>query len=114
MELLNQIAQPVLLIVLPALAIALTSWAYKAYQVERAKLNEKQLTLLDRIIETGIWAAEQAYKAGIIPKEARLQYVIKFAQTYCDNHHIAVNVEELAVRIHAAVGKSLNAQKILQ
>jgi len=113
LELVNKVLQPVLWTVLPVLVVFVIAYLKKLRDVEQAKLSEKQIGILDWLISTGIWAAEQAYKSGLIPKELREDYVIKFIQAEADKHHLVIDVEMLAIRIKAAVAREFNRDRLL-
>jgi hypothetical protein len=114
LDLINQIAQPLLLIILPVLAVAATSWLIKAWELKRAELSQAQLTTLNWLAGTAVWAAEQASQSGIIPKTARLSYAIEFVQVMADKYHIKIDSAEIAARIEAAVAEQLNKGRITQ
>lgn len=112
LEILNPIIQPVLLILTPVLAAAITAWVVRAIQSARADLNQSQLESLKLLANTAVWAAEQASRSNVIPKKYRMDYAIKFVQSQADARGIKINVDELTRYIEAAVGEQLNAQKI--
>jgi len=114
LEFANKVLQPVLLLVMPVLVCFAIAWVRKLLQVEQAKLSERQLYLLDCLISTGIWAAEQACKSGVIDAEYREDYVIQFIQGEANRYHLVIDVGQLAYRIKAAVGRQLNQDKLLK
>jgi len=113
MEIINQLAQPVLTLVLPVLAGALTAYVIKLWQTEKTKLNEKQLTLLYWIVNTEVWSAEQAYIAGILPANMRLKQVTASVQSWADKLGLKISVSAIVHLIEASVGEELNKEKIL-
>ena len=113
LEITNNVLQPILEIVLPFLATACIAWLMKAWQAKRAELDAKQYSTLTWLIETGVWAAEQAYASGKLPKELREDYVIKFIQAEADRYHLVVDVAQIMVHIKAAVAKELNQGRLI-
>ena len=104
--------QPALLFALIILVIVAIAWVQKAAQGKQADLDQKKYDTLTWLIETGVWAAEQAYKSGTLPKELREEYVIKFLQGEANKYHLAIDVGQIAVYIKAEVAKSLNKEKL--
>ena len=113
MEILNQVLQPILLISLPVLVVAVMSWLIKSWQEKSASLNQKQLNTMRWIVSLGIWAAEQAWMAGNIKKEEREGFVLNFAQSLAYKYKLNVNVQEVIVFIKAAVAEEFNKGKIV-
>lgn len=113
LEIVNQVLQPILLILLPVVAGAATAWLLKAWQVKRLELNQQQFSTLTWLVSTGIWAAEQAYKSGLIPKNFREDYVVEFVQSMAKKYHISIDAQELLRFIKAAVGEEFNKNRIV-
>ena len=113
MEILNRVLQPVLLIVLPVLVVAILIWLAKVWQIKRGELSLQQLTTIRWLVSFGVWAAEQAWQAGDIPKGKREQFVIDFVQAQADKYHVHVDVAQIVVFIKAAVAEEFNKGRIV-
>lgn len=111
LEFLNGLLQPILLVVLPPIAVAITAWAIRYWQTKKLELNQNQYVLLRWIVSCGMWAAEQAFAANQITKERRETYVIEFVQRKASEYGLKVNVYDIYVMIKAAVGEELNKER---
>ena len=112
LEAINEISQPALMLILPVLAGALTVYVVKLWQKEKVKLSLEQSSLLNWITNTAVWSIEQAYAAGIIPKELRLEKATLYVQNQADSHGISVDVSEIVTRIEAVLAQELNKEKL--
>jgi hypothetical protein len=113
-ETLSGLLQPVLVIVLPVLAAVVVAWAIRMCQTKKADLSERQYLLLRWLVSAGVWAAEQAFEAGQIPKESRERKVLEFVQSMANKYKIPVDVPEIYFLIRAAVGEELNKAKLVK
>jgi hypothetical protein len=109
----SQFLQIALLLMLLVLAVGSILLTLQTWQGKRVQTNERQHGILMYLIETGVWAAEQAYKSGIIPKEYREEYVIRFLQGEANKYHLSIDVEQIVVYIKAAVAQQLNQDKLV-
>ena len=109
----NELAQPVLMIVLPTLATVLTAYIFKLWQTQKTKLNKEQWLLLNWSVNTAVWGVEQAYKAGVIPKEMRLEKATEYVQNIADRAGMKISIAEIVAHIESAIGRELNKEKIV-
>jgi hypothetical protein len=112
-EVLSPFLQPILVFVLPALAIAITAWIVVQIQAVRAQVGERNFALLRQFALDAVWAAEQAWQSDKIKKEQRLEYAEQYIQNQADKYHIPVHVHELVVLVTASVAQELNKDRIV-
>lgn len=93
--------QNLVLATLPVLAAFIARWLNSKYQNERAKLNERQLYLLDTFIRTAVYAAEQMKVFEYA--DSKLDYVTILVEGWLYDHNITMDMGEIRARIEAAV-----------
>jgi hypothetical protein len=75
---------------------------------------EKENGFLLWLVEQGVWAAEQAWKSGIIQKELREAYVIRFIESMATKYNIKIDEQQILIFIKAVVARVLNRDKLTQ
>ena len=95
--------QNLLILLLTGATAAAARWLNAKYHVERGRLTESQIFLLDGFIRTVVFAAEQMRLTKVI--NSKLDWATFVVQEWCNDHGIAISIAEIRARIEAAVNQ---------
>ena len=102
----GQLLQALILAIIPVLGASATHWLLQKAKTEKARLTSEQQFILDTIIKTIVFAAEQMHLSGYIGD--KLQYAEGQVQAWCVRNKIYLDVAEIRARIEAAVLTEFN------
>jgi len=107
--------QKFLEIVLPVLATALAglaiAWITKVISELKSKLTLQQQDLIDMIVQTAVFAAEQAGLSGFITDKK--EYALTIAEKWMAEKGLSIDMHVLDALIEAAVYAELNRDKVV-
>lgn len=109
-----------LLLTLLAVAIVIvvvsaTVYLWIAIQQKRIALTQSQWTLFRWIVSEAVWVAEKAWRSGVIQKDERLNYAVKWVQDELIAHGIpAVLIEKIKQTCAVIVDKEFNQARLVQ
>lgn len=107
-------AQYLLLAVATALVSAVIAYIQKAWQAKAAQVKKDHWTLFTWIVSSAVWSTEQAYRAGLIKKDGRLDNAIQLVQAEVKaSGLIGFDAERIAQYCLAALGQELNKDKLI-
>lgn len=105
--------QKFLEIVLPVLATALAglaiAWITKVISDLKSKLTDEQKWLIDNIIQTAVFAAEQVNLKGLVVDKK--EYALSIAEKWMAEKGLNIDAHVLDAMIEAAVYEELNRDK---
>jgi hypothetical protein len=112
MEILQSVAQSIILALAPVVAGLVTAWLIAkvktAWGEASARMGRFSYTLTDAA-SMAVQAAEQAFNAKII--QDKKAYAIQVAQDYLAEYGIKVNLATIEAAIEAAVWTEINREK---
>ncbi len=110
----DQVIQSLILAVATALVGAIIAYIRKALQAKAAQISKDQWTLFTWIVSSAVWSTEQAYRAGLIKKDGRLENAVSIVQYEVKASGLKTfDAERITKYCLAALGQELNKDKLL-